>query len=617
MTSHGISIQGSQKKSKKKNTGEDSLGLSLNKPKIQSDIGSRLTKRFSLSRPESIHSDPRKKVRFRVDSTEESQSDNDLFSEFRSQETFVKLSSENYQEGHISEALEVVNPDFHEEKFNEKNCEIFHEENHIFEEKEFIEKLEESVAKSLEENIPKNRLSQFFGTSQNRTEKLGSLQRFKTLFTSKDKAFYDIEVKPKEDNLDDNSSEFVTTHISNRFQIADKEFEHHIVEKDANANLETKLDFQNNLQDFEKESEVIDEFIEVENDILSEVKNNLENCAVEIETSEIPQIRECSNLNETEIPTSVETQNNGNLDINKESISHISNHFQVADQELESLIEEKILEEEKSKVSKLQKVSNFEEDLDVAQETPKVTLESFGHISNHFQVADQEFENQVREKVFEEPKAVETSIFHVSNHFRIADKELQKQVNFVEKEVPKCAEIEITEEKSDLKFSENWTEGNIVEVVEPNLSQSEFIPCGISFEKSNEELENHEEKIFDDNFCFDQSAVHIKFEENQSPSEVNFEAKFEDHFEQKIEVNKAHKCDEDVVDGNPDFNEEANNREAAVEEVKLREDQFDDLSVSVVRESEAEVQFGEVEDASQGITYVPKQGVFPTKKHLK
>ena len=554
-----------------------------------------------------------------MDSTEESQSDNDLFSEFRSQETFVKLSSAYYQEGHISEALEVVNPDFHEEKFNGKSCEIFHEENHIFEEKEFIEKLEESVAKSLEENIPKNRLSlSLFGNSQSRTEKLGSLQRFKTLFTSKDKVFYDIEVKPKEDNFDDSSSEFVTTHISNRFQIADKEFEHHIVEKDANANLETKLDFQNNLQDFEKESEVIDEFIEVENDILSEVKNNLENYAVEIEVSEISQIPECSNLNETEIPTSEETQNSGNPDIfNIETISHISNHFQVADQELESLIEEKILEVEKAKVSKLQKVSNFEEDLDVAQETPKVTLESLGHISNHFQVADQEFENQVREKVFEEPKAVETELFHVSNQFQIADKELEKQVNFVEKEVPKCAELKIIEEKSDLKVSENWTECNIVEIVEPNLSQSEFIPCEISLEKSNEELENHEEKIFDDNFCFDQSAVHIKFEENQSPSEVNFEAKFEDHFEQKIEGNEIYEGNEDVADGNPDFNEEANIREAAVEEVKLREDQFDDLSVSVVRESEAEVQFVEVEDASQGITYVPRQGVFPTKKHLK
>ena len=133
------------------------MGLSLKGPKIPTDIGSRLTKRFSLSRITSdIDLENRKKVRFRVDSTEESCSSDNEFSEFRSQETFVKLSSELIRQGNVSEALEIVEPIFQEEKFHANPFEIFHEQSHNFVEKEIIDNSDENVAKTTEECTTKS-----------------------------------------------------------------------------------------------------------------------------------------------------------------------------------------------------------------------------------------------------------------------------------------------------------------------------------------------------------------------------------------------------------------------------------------------------------------------------
>ena len=629
MTSHGISIQGSQKKSKKK-TSEDSLGLSLKGPKIPTDIGSRLTKRFSLSRINSdIDLENRKKVRFRVDSTEESCSSDNEFSEFRSQETFVKLSSELIRQGNVSEALEIVEPIFQEEKFDANPFEIFHEQSHNFVEKEIIDNSDENVEKTteestsksqdLEENSTKNRLSAIF----ERAEKVGSLQRFKTLFAPRDKsAVYDIEVKPKEEFEEISTSEFIT-HISNHFQIADREFQHQVIEKETletNGNIEeaeteATIEFENNLKDFEKCYEITD--------FLTHVNNNLtENCdSVEIEEKVVQsegKKDECeeNNLNNTEIeddlrdtelenqtdlvfdPKGSETLDNTEIsklpenhlenhensevtptekepkdsEICNETILHISNQFDVAEQELENQIKERFVEEQKDESDgEKSSNSNLKEIEESEPEEPKVTLESLVHISNHFQVADLEIENHIQEKFIEEPKAIETSIFHISNHFQVADQECEKEINCVEKET------EITEEKSNLKCSEKWTKDEIIEGYEPKLSKVEFIACEFNLEKSKEELELDQEKIFDDNFCFDQSAVHIKFEEDT----------------------------EDVVDG-------------VVEESKVSEDHLNDLTKSVTKESHVDVQVQEVDDINPlGITYVPKQGVFPTKSHLK
>ena len=682
MTSHGISIQGSQKKSKKK-TSEDSLGLSLKGPKIPTDIGSRLTKRFSLSRITSdIDLENRKQVRFRVDSTEESCSSDNDFSEFRSQETFVKLSSEFYGQGNISEALEIVEPIFQEEEFQANPFEIFHEKTHKSVEKESIENSDENVAKNseeeenttkspdLEENTTKNRLSAIF----DRAEKVGSLQRFKTLFTSRDKsAVYDIEVKPKEEFEEISTSEFIT-HISNHFQIADREFQHQIFEKEE-LETETTIDFENNLKDFEKCYEIIDQTVEVDNGILTYVNNNLtENFEVEIE-EKVADVQkeelEENNLNNSEIqedlrvekldselenlndlvfdPEGSKTSDNTekskltensthqenhekseltsteidslkpeNSEVHEETILHISNQSQVADKEFEILTKERVFEEsdEKSKIFKLQKVSNFEEE-DVLEE-PKVTLESLVHISNRFMVADLEVENHIQEKFLEEPKAIETSIFHVSNHFQVADQDFEKEDRFVEQEPETISTFETTEEKVvNLKVSEKWIKDETIEGYEPKLSQVEFIPCESSLEKSKEELENHDqEKYFDDNFCFDQSAVHIKFDEdkedhekNKSLSELHFDVKF---VEQKIEINQdpVREIDEDQVDGVVGDDDETVTR--------VIEDHFNDLTTCVLKESHVDVQFKEVEDDDPlGITYVPKQGVFPTKSHLK
>ena len=676
MTSHGISIQGSQKKSKKK-TSEDSLGLSLKGPKIPTDIGSRLTKRFSLSRITSdIDLENRKQVRFRVDSTEESCSSDNDFSEFRSQETFVKLSSEFYGQGNISEALEIVEPIFQEEKFQANPFEIFHEKTHKSVEKESIENSDENVAKNseeeenttkspdLEENTTKNRLSAIF----DRAEKVGSLQRFKTLFsTSRDKsAVYDIEVKPKEEFEEISTSEFIT-HISNHFQIADREFQHQIFEKEE-LETETTIDFENNLKDFEKCYEIIDQTVEVDNGILTYVNNNLtENFEVEIEekvadvqkeeleennlnNSEIQEdLRvekldsELENLNDlvfdpegsktsdntekskltensthqenqekSEVATEINFLKPENSEVHEETILHISNQSQVADQEFEILTKERVFEEsdEKSKIFKLQKVSNFEE------EEPKVTLESLVHISNHFMVADLEVENHIQEKFLKEPKAIETSIFFFFYHFQVADQDFEQEDRFVEPET--ISTFETTEEKVvNLKVSEKWIKDETIEGYEPKLSQVEFIPCESSLEKSKEELENHDqEKYFDDNFCFDQSAVHIKFDEDKedhekskSLSELHFDVKF---VEQKIEINQdpVREIDEDQVDGVVGDDDETVTR--------VIEDHFNDLTTCVLKESHVDVQFKEVEDDDPlGITYVPKQGVFPTKSHLK
>ena len=161
---------------------------------------------------------------------------------------------------------------------------------------------EENTSKSpdLEENTTKNRLSAIF----DRAEKVGSLQRFKTLFTSRDKsAVYDIEVKPKEEFEEISTSEFIT-HISNHFQIADREFQHQIFEKEE-LETETTIDFENNLKDFEKCYEIIDQTVEVDNGILTYVNNNLtENFEVEIE-EKVADVQkeelEENNLNNSEI----------------------------------------------------------------------------------------------------------------------------------------------------------------------------------------------------------------------------------------------------------------------------------------------------------------------------
>ena len=109
--------------------------------------------------------------------------------------------------------------------------------------------------------------------------------------------------------------------------------------------------------------------------------------------------------------------------------------------------------------------------------------------------------------------------------------------------------------------------------------------------------------------------MHIKFDEDKedhekskSLSELHFDVKF---VEQNIEIDQdpVREIDEDQVDRVVGDDDETVTR--------VIEDHFNDLTTCVLKENHVVVQFKEVEDDDPlGITYVPKQGVFPTKSHL-
>lgn len=242
LTSHGVSIrsvENSQLSNKPEaaagtpppsagSTAKSSeLGIGIVKPKIP-EIGSRLSRKFKVKTISKEQPSPAKKVRFRVDSTndeavdeDESEDDHYHVQEESKIETFTALSVNRdfcANEVQGNDIKEVLEPDYFNQSFLGEAATY-----------EVIEQAPSEQQLSKQQPPPQlNKLSSIFNKAFSSDDNANApsltnnnqkaLSKFKTLFSSKDKAVYDIEVKPREEESAD-LEDFVLTHISNQSQL--------------------------------------------------------------------------------------------------------------------------------------------------------------------------------------------------------------------------------------------------------------------------------------------------------------------------------------------------------------------------------------------------------------